>query len=80
MEGSRRQLWALIEQITTQIYELQDQEGEANAELTDLADKLQRLLVLHKKYNEINAKNYYSCPWKNPCKPRKWVTDRHPWN
>jgi hypothetical protein len=57
MEGSRRQLWALIEQITTQIYELQDQEGETNVELTDLADKLQRLLVLHKKYNEMEKDN-----------------------
>lgn len=53
MEGSRSQLWSLIEQITSQIYELQQQEGESTQELEELADKLERLLVLHKKYNEM---------------------------
>lgn len=53
MEGSRSQLWSLIEQITGQIYELQQQEGEGNQELEELAEKLQRLLVIHKKYNEM---------------------------
>lgn len=53
MEGSRSQLWSLIEQITGQIYELQQQEGESNQELEELAEKLQRLLVIHKKYNEM---------------------------
>ncbi|CAG9312958.1 unnamed protein product [Blepharisma stoltei] len=53
MEGSRSQLWSLIEQITSQIYELQQQDGESAQELGELADKLERLLVLHKKYNEM---------------------------
>ena len=53
MEGTRSQLWSLIEQITSQIYDLQTQEGGQNPELDVLADKLQRLLVLHRKYNEM---------------------------
>ena len=53
MEGSRTQLWGLIEQITAQIHELQQQEGDNGQELEDLSEKLQRLLVLHKKYNEM---------------------------
>lgn len=43
----------MIEQITEQIHELQEQEGDETHELQNLADKLQRLLFLHKKYNEM---------------------------
>mmetsp|Transcript_1495 Transcript_1495/g.3247 ORF Transcript_1495/g.3247 Transcript_1495/m.3247 type:complete len:107 (+) Transcript_1495:33-353(+) len=53
MEDTRSQLWSLIEQITAQIYDLQAQEGESNPELERLAETLQRLLLLHRKYVEM---------------------------
>lgn len=53
MEDTRSQLWSLIEQITAQIYDLQAQEGESNAELEHLAETLHRLLALHRKYVEM---------------------------
>jgi hypothetical protein len=53
MEDTRSQLWNLIEQITAQIYDLQTQEGESSPELERLAETLQRLLALHRKYVEM---------------------------
>ena len=51
MAANNNQLWNLIEQITNQLDEVIDQDGDQNEPLNELSLKLKSIITLHEKCN-----------------------------
>uniref|UniRef100_A0A7S3JH05 EB1 C-terminal domain-containing protein n=1 Tax=Euplotes harpa TaxID=151035 RepID=A0A7S3JH05_9SPIT len=54
--SNNNQLWSLIQQITVQLEEVIDQDSQTQESLSDLAQRLQRIINLHQKCNEAEQK------------------------